>query len=111
MERETCSHFVASTGKKENSPGVFKHYLRCHRSGTYAEVPTEKRQRQKKQHGSCFFFSTTVGFRANEDVVETAWKAPSGNELPQLYLLGSCGYTPTRSCLHICTPRLYLDSA
>lgn len=53
MERETCSHFVASTGKKENSPGVFKHYLRCHRSGIYAEVPTEKRQRQKKQHSSC----------------------------------------------------------
>uniref|UniRef100_A0A224ZA18 Tick transposon n=1 Tax=Rhipicephalus zambeziensis TaxID=60191 RepID=A0A224ZA18_9ACAR len=62
-------------------------------------------------HGICFFFSTRVGFRANEDVVETAWKAPSGNELPQLYLLGSCGYTPTRSCLHICTPRLYLDRA
>nr|XP_054922708.1 uncharacterized protein LOC129382584 [Dermacentor andersoni] len=52
VESKTCSHFVASTGRKENSSGVFRRYLNCHRSGTYIELPTTQRKHQIKVQGS-----------------------------------------------------------
>ncbi|XP_049517056.1 uncharacterized protein LOC125942852 [Dermacentor silvarum] len=38
--------------RKENSPGVFRRYLNCHRSGTYIELPTKLCERQIKVQGS-----------------------------------------------------------
>lgn len=51
LENETCSHLVASTGRKQCRPGTFRRYLHCHRSGSFESISTG--QRQLKSNGSC----------------------------------------------------------
>lgn len=53
MERETCSSFNVSTGKRQCASGAVKHYFYCHRSGSYECAPVDQRKRRKKTQGTC----------------------------------------------------------